>query len=195
MRDEQREESLDALGLKKAPEARIPGLWEQEAPPSGSALLNFKKALQLVDPIETAAFSKYITNDIVIDQSLDAHSFSPDASRCITLRTDCPIPSTYKIFRSTGIGTLPNSHNHYLWLAQEFRRHFIELGARAIAPPLLFRTNGASGTVPFIGLIMKLDTRPKDGMTVIDQGANWALLGPRAPEVRLDEGESISDVK
>jgi hypothetical protein len=106
-----------------------------------------------------------------------------------------PVPSNRKVFRATGIGNEPNAHNHYLWLAQELGRHVEELGARAIAPPLIFRTSGATGTVPFLGCILKLDVRPKDGQTVLDQGANWALLGHRPPQVRLDEGETLEDVK
>jgi hypothetical protein len=191
----QRADALERLGLDKAPEARLPGLWEQDAPPPGKALLNFKKALQLVDPIETASFEKYIPDGVVIDQAMDTRAFNPEASRCVMLRTDQPIPSNYRVFRSTGIGTEPNTNNHYMWLAQELGRHILELGARAISPPLIFRTSGSNGTVPFIGLIMKMDTRPADGMTVADQGANWGLLGQRAPEVRLDEDETIEDVK
>lgn len=192
----ERQQALDALGLANAPAPRLPGLWEQPAAPPGKQILNFKKALQLVDPIETATFAKYIPDDVIIDQAMDARSFSTEGSKCVMLRTDVPIPSVRAVFRSTGIGSEPNAHNHYLWLGQELGRHFLELGARAMAPPLVFRTNGANGTVPFLGLVMRLDLRPKDGQTVLDQGANWALMGEkRAPRVVLEDGESVDDVK
>lgn len=194
MKDE-KAEALKLLGLDRAPDARLPGLWEHDAPPPGRALLNFKKALQLVDMLETAAFEKYIPDGVVIDQTMDARAFSPEYSKCVMLRTDQPIPSNRRVFASTGIGVEPNAHNHYLWLAQELGRHVLELGARAIAPPLIFRTCGADETVPFLGLILKIDPRPTDGLTALDQGANWALLGQRPPEVRLDAGETVSDVK
>jgi len=186
------EEVLKTLGLDKLPDPRIPV--PDSHPPPGNGLLNFKKAVQLVDYLETAAFTKYIPDGVNIDQSMDSASFDPEASRCISLRTDLPIPSNRKVFGATGIGAEPNAQNHYLWLAQELGKHVEELGARAIAPPLVFRTNGANGTVPFLGLIMKLDLHIPDGKTVLDQGANWALMGPRAPEVRLEGDESPSDV-
>jgi hypothetical protein len=158
--------------------------------PVGSAMLNFKKALQLVDPLETAAFERYLPDGIVIDQSMDAAAFHPEASKCISFRTDLPIPSNTRVFASTGIGTEQNAQNQYLWLAQELGRHWEELGARAMAPPLVFRTNGHGGTVPLLGLIMKLDLRPADERA----GANWGLMGPRVSKVELDEDESIESV-
>ena len=190
-----RAEALKTLGLDRAPDARIPGLWEQDAPPPGRAMLHFKKALQLVDPIETAAFAKYIPDGVVIDQEMDARQFHRDYSKCVMLRTDQPIPSNRRVFAATGIGTEPNAHNHYLWLAQELGRHFLEMGAAAIAPPLLFRTSGADGTVPFLGLVMKLKVKRTDGADALDGGANWALMGPRSPKIELEGDESISDVK
>jgi hypothetical protein len=192
---DQRADALKALGLDKAPDARVPGLWEQDAPPPGRALLHFRKAVQLVDPIETAAFEKYIPDGVIIDQSMDARHFHKDYSKCVMLRTDQPIPSNRRVFASTGIGVEPNAHNHYLWLAQELGRHFLEMGADAIAPPLLFRTSGADGTVPFLGLVMKLRPKIPDGQTALDVGANWAMLGPRTPEVVLEGNETTADLK
>lgn len=183
---ERRDEVLKALGLSKTPDPRME-MPEEHPIPVGSAMLNFKKALQLVDPLETAAFERFIPNHIVIDQSLDARAFHPEASKCITFRTDLPIPSNRRVFSSTGIGTEQNAQNQYLWLSQELERHWTELGARAMAPPLLFRTNGSDGTVPLLGLMMKLDLRPSD-----DVGkANWGLLGHRMNKIELDEDETL----
>lgn len=163
---------------------------EEHPIPVGSALLNFKKALQLVDPLESAAFEKYIPDGVVIDQTMDARVYHPEASKCITFRTDLPIPSNRRVFASTGIGTEQNAQNQYLWLAQELGRHWEELGARAMAPPLVFRTHGANGTVPLLGLMLKLDLRPKDE----NAKANWGLLGHREPTVVLDEDEDLENV-
>lgn len=186
------EEILDRLGLDKMPPPRIAGLEDSyKQMPSGSQLLNFKKALQLVDPIETAAFEPYIPDDVVIDQSIDPRSFSPDTSRAIMLRTDIPIPSNLRVFRSTGISRTPNAHNHYRWLGQELSRHMLEFGSRAVSPPLIFRTHGADKTAPLLGMIIKLDPRKRHE----NAGANWALMGERVPEVVLDENETLDDVK
>jgi hypothetical protein len=188
------QEILSKLGLDRPPTGRYE-VGVPHSQPSGSQLLNFKKALQLVDPIETASFGRYIPNDLVIDQSIDTRVFDPENSKMVPIRTDLPIPSGPKVYRATGIGSEPNAHNHYLWLAQELRRHVIELGARATSPPLIFRTHGYGGTVPLLGAMFTLDTRPPTGLTKDDIGANWALLAPKAPQVHLDEDESPEDVK
>lgn len=163
---------------------------EEHPVPVGSAVLNFKKALQLVDRLETASFDRYIPDGIVIDQTMDATAFHPEASKCITFRTDLPIPSNRRVFSSTGIGTEQTAQNQYLWLAQELGRHWEELGARAMAPPLVFRTHGHNGTVPLLGLVMKLDLRPRDE----GEQVAWGLLGQRANKVELDEDESLENV-
>ncbi len=190
----EQKEILQKLGLDTLPGPRYQ-VTDPHHIPSGSQLLNFKKALKLVDAIETAAFGRYIPDTLIVDQSLDSRAFSAAHSRAIMIRTDLPIPGGPKVFRSTGIGAEPNTHTHYLWLAQELKRHVDELGATAISPPLIFRTSGHDDTAPLLGAVFKLDLRPKDGQTAEDMGANWALLGPRAPQVHLDEDESLEDVK
>jgi hypothetical protein len=168
----------EKLGLDKIPDPRMPVPHALPDPGKGD-LVNYRKAVALVDPIETAAFEKYLDPEMVIDQEMDTRAFHPEQTRALTIRTDMPIPTNNRIFKSTGIGAETNSQNYYLWLAQEIKRHWIELGCRAISRPYVFRCSGASGTVPFIGVIFKVDTRPKDGQTNLDQGANWALLTPK----------------
>ena len=187
-------EILSSLGLDRPPTGR----YEVGVPhtvPIGSRLLNFKKALQLVDPIETASFGRYIPNDLVIDQSIDTRVYNPDTSRMVPIRTDLPIPTGPKVERATGIGAEPNAHNHYLWLATELKRHVVELGASAVSPPLIFRTHGYGGTVPLLGAMFSLVVRPADGLTKEDVAANWAVLAPKAPKVELEDGETPEDVK
>lgn len=178
---------LEKLGLDKLPEPRVEVPHELPAPGLGD-LVNYRKAIALVDPIETAAFDRYLDSEIVIDQEMDTRAFNAEQTRAVTIRTDRPIPSNKKVFKSTGISAEPNSHNYYLWLAQEVRKHWLELGCRSISRPYVFRCSGASGTVPFIGVVFKVDLRPKDGQTKLDQGANWGLLTPKkSPTLQTDE--------
>ncbi len=154
-------------------------------------MLRYRKVLSLIDPIETAAFERYIPWGIQIDQSLDARVFHPEYTRAISIRSDVPIPTAARIEKSTGIGAAPTAHNHYLWLATELVRHRDELGFAACAPPLIFRTNGAEGTQPLVGWITKVRYAVPDGQTTLDVGSNWGLLTQkhRTPEVHLEDGE------
>ena len=176
---------LEKLGLDKLPEPRfeVP----HEIPKQGLGdLVSYRQAMAIHDPIETAAFHRYLDDWIVIDQSINTGSFDPESTRAVTIPWKREIPSNKRIFRSTGIGKEPNAHNHYLWMAQEVARHVTELGARAISPPWVFRTSGAEGTEALLGVIFKVDVRPENGQTKLDIGANWALLGPNKTQAILD---------
>ena len=186
--------ALEVLGLDRAPDPRYK-VTDPHTVPSGKQLLNHKKAIQLVDAIESASFMRFVPDDIQIDQSLDARLFHPQYSRAVMLRTDLPVPSGPKIAKVLGITGEATAENHYRWLWVEVRRFITELGATAISPVLITRTNGANGTIPLLIASFKLDLRPATGQTFDDIGANLALLGHRAPEVRLDEGETLEDVK
>lgn len=188
------EEALRALGLDKAPDPRYK-VADPHTVPSGSQMLNHKKVLQLVDPIESAAFMRFLPDDILIDHSLDARVFHGSYSRSVLLRTDLPVPTGPKVQKVLGITNEATAENHYRWLWVEVRRYISGLGARAVSPVLISRTHGYGGTTPLLIASFKLDLRPKDGQTLDDLAANFALLGPRAPEVRLDEGETLEDVK
>jgi len=184
------EEIKRKLGVDRLPDPRLPVPHELPTPGKGD-LVNYRKALELVDIIETAAFEKYLPDDVVIDQTVDTRAFDPGSTRAISIRTDMPIPSNYRIFRSTGIGREPNSHNYYLWMAQEIKRHVLELGACAISRPYIFRVGGQQKTVPFIGAIFKVIVKPKDGQTELDMGARWGLLTPKSERtLSSDRGEN-----
>lgn len=185
------EEVLKNLGLDKMPEARLPG-----SDPVGNvnprSNIVFKMAVQLIDPIESAAFMKYLPDWIVVDQSLDPRSFDPDHSRAMSLFTDAPIPMHPKISKALGMTSEPNAQNHYIWLAQDVARHVVELGASAISPVHIFRTSGGDGNRPLLGAIFKVKYDIPDGLSREDVGANLGHLGGKRLEVHLKDSESVS---
>jgi hypothetical protein len=181
-------EALDDLGLSEEPAQRwetTPGI------PDLGGLVQFKKALSCIDPLDTAAFEHYIPDSVVIDQAIDTRAYVRGWSRAIVIPTDVPIPTGPMVTRSTGIYSEPTAPNHYRWLALEVKRHFDELGARAIGPPLIFRTSGYGGTRPLLGVIMKLDLTPPDGQDW-QPAANWGMLhnqrDPTAEEKKQWQG-------
>lgn len=184
--DYTQEDVLAELGLDQMPPARLPGLEQKKI--AGGGMLKWKKAVQLIDPIETAAFMRYAPDDIPFDQSLDPIPFSPDHSRALSIRTDVPIPMHPKIAKATGMTAEPTAQNHYIWLWIEVDRHLIELGAKAVSPVKIFRTSGAEGTWPLLGALFKLSFAVPDGLARADIGANWGVLSDRrTPEIHVDE--------
>lgn len=182
-----KEDVLKELGLDQMPEARLPG-----SAPAGNinprSNMKFKMAVQLIDAIESAAFMKYLPDWIVIDQSLDPRSFDPEHSRIMSLFTDIPIPMHPKIAKALGMTDQPHAQNHYIWLAQDVARHISELGASACSPVHIFRTSGAEGHRPMLGVIFKLKFDVPDGLTREHLGANLGLLSDkRNPEIHTDE--------
>jgi hypothetical protein len=183
-----KETVLKDLGLDQMPAPRLKGL--EHATPTGGSMLKWKKAVQLIDEIESCAFERFIPDALEIDQSMDPRSFNPDNSRVISIFTDIPIPMVERISRSTGITEAPTAENHYLWLALEVDRHVIELGAEACSPIKIFRLHGSDGTRPLLGAMFKL--RFPSNVAREDIGANWGLLSEKArnPEVRLEDSET-----
>ncbi len=177
-----REEVLKELGLDKmpAPRTEVP---QEHAPIMGHSLLNYRKALQTVDVLETAAFEPYIPLDVEIDASIDPTAFHPELSKAIMFRTDVPIPSNDRVLKATGIGAEQTPHNQRKWLAQSFRRFYDELGVRALSRPLVFRWGSA--TPPMFGCILKIDPRKR----YENAGANWALLGEKRTTQVVAENE------
>jgi hypothetical protein len=168
------------------PEARLQGV--DKAPPSATSMMTFKMAVSIVDPIESAAFMRYLPDRIRVDQDLDARDFSPDHSRAISIFTDEAIPLHPKIARALGMTEEPNAHNHYIWLANEVDRHLNELGAVSVSPVLIFRTSGGMGHRPLLGALFKLRYEIPDGQTRYDIGSNLGLLtDKRTPELHVDE--------
>jgi len=173
-----REEIRKELGLDKLPEARLPG-----AEPAGNtnprSNITFKMAVQLVDPIESEAFMRYLPDWIPVDQSLDPTSFDPQHSRAMSLFTDEKIPMHPKIARALGMTEVPHAQNHYIWLAQDVARHISELGAEAVSPVRIFRTSGGNGHRPMLGCIFKVRYDLPDGLTRADIGSNIGLIMDR----------------
>ena len=183
-----REEVRKELGLDKLPEARLQG-----AEPAGNinprSGITFRMAVQLIDPIESEAFMRYLPDWIPVDTSLDPTTFDPDHSRVMSLFTDAKIPMHPKIARALGMTEEPHAQNHYIWLAQDVARHLSELGAAATSPVRIFRTSGGDGNRPLLGAIFKLRYELADGLTRYDIGANLGVLTDkhRTPELHVDE--------
>lgn len=188
-----REDIRKELGLDKLPEARLPG-----AEPAGNlnprSNITFRMAVQLIDPIESEAFMRYLPDWIQVDQSLDPTSFDPGHSRVMSLFTDQKIPMHPKIARALGMTDQPHAQNHYIWLAQDVARHVVELGAAATSPVRIFRTSGGDGNRPLLGAIFKLRYEIPTGLTREDIGSNLGLLMDKArtPEVHLEDGETVT---
>lgn len=191
MQEFTKEEVLQKLGLDKMPEARMKGL-EQREIPSGGGMLKWKKACQLLDAIESAAFMRYCPDGIVVDQSLDPTSFDPSHSRIISIPTDRPAPVNPKITRATGISANNTAQDQYLYLWTEVVRYVMELGASAISPIRVFRTSGAEGTVPLLGAVFKLDYKIPDGLTREDIGSNLGWLSDKKNNAVLDESAPVA---
>lgn len=178
MTPEEKEAICGELGIDKLPALRYDDVPEEHPPVTGGGLMTYKKVLALIDPIATAAFERFIPAHVVIDSSLSARDFHPFLCKGISFRTDLPVPSNDRIFRSTGVPGGVGEKAWYPWLAVELQKMFDGYGARAVSPPLLWRTNGHEGTVPLLGFIVKLDIRPKDGETIEDTTASMGLLAP-----------------
>ncbi len=193
MQEYTEESVLKELGLNQLPAPRLKGL--DKAPPSGSSMIKWKMAVALIDTIETGAFERYIPDWIEIDQSIDPRSFDPDTSRALSVFTDIPIETIpEKIRNAIGLTLDGGARNHYIMLANDISRYVVELGAAAVSPIHVFRTNGAEGHRPILGAVFKLSYRIPDGQTRYDIGSNLGLLTERQPEIHLDENETIKDV-
>ena len=167
-----KEEILKELGLDKLPAPRV------DAPTGPGGLRGSVKWIQcrdLVDPLETAAFHEFLDPSIVIDQSLDAKTWVKDACFGAAIPWKREIPSNYRIWRSTGIGATPHAKNLYLWLAAVVKAQWDLLNVRAVAPPLVFRTNGHDGTEALLGCLLKFDMRRRAG----EGPASLALLSEK----------------
>ena len=167
---------LEELGLSDFPTPRLEVPEAHPLPVKG--YMTYQKCLTCVDPLATAAFEKYIPASCHIDQGLSARDFHPYWTKGVSIRTDIPAPSDPRIARLTGVPAVADERAWYPWLAIELKKLYDGYGARAVSPPLIWRTNGHEGTVPLIGLIAKFDLTPKDGQTIEDQTASMAVLAP-----------------
>jgi len=178
-----RDEIKRQLGIDKLPPPRLEGLPDVADVQrlSGRGALRYRKLTSLIDPIETAAFVRYIPSDVCIDQTLDGRVFHPENSIARSIRTDIEIPVVPKVTAATGITAAPTAENHYIWLAGLLKWAKDELGFAACAPPLIFRTNGAQGTWPLLGFITMVRYEIPDGLTKWNLGARIGLLTPKNP--------------
>lgn len=176
---EEKEIAAD-LGLDELPPPRYADLpREQPDPEEATEVMNFKKALALVDPVATAAFSRYIPDMIPVDQSLDSRSWSRGYSFAVRTPTDKPIRVNPKITAATGITGARNEKNWYMLIAQRMLQLYIEMGAYSMSPPLIYRTtvrDKRTNARPTVGAIFKFGRRPPDGMTLASIQASWGVI-------------------
>lgn len=206
MTPERERELATQLGLDAVPKLRY-----DQAPDENKKLehlVNFKKALTLVDALRTAGFERFIPDDCYIDPGMDARSFSEGMSDAVLIRTDVPPPvdprnpTNRKVARALGIPFRLDDQAYFHWLGIELRQHYRSYGARRMAAPFVFAGRGnrkIAGAKPFIGLIMKFARNSEDspanwgaivppGMTI--KAANRVLAVPELDEARKIETET-----
>jgi len=124
------------------------------------------KAVKCIDALATAAFERYIPDELQVDQRLDARLLKRDMTFGCAIPTDIPVPTNRKIARALGIP--PNCRDESAFfpaLAARMCQIAEQLGVNRLAPPLVFRCDGEPGVSrPLIGLILKFDRTPPDGM-------------------------------
>lgn len=156
-------EILEELHLERVPEPRydvpIP-----RSPEEVQASVNHRKAVACVDPLETAAFERFIPDGVVIDQTIDSRSFAPGCTFAVCVPTERPAPVNEKITAATGITNEINRQNHFLELAIWIKRAYDEYGATGMSAPLVFRTEGGPDalgrpTQAMIGAICVFDRK------------------------------------
>lgn len=174
------------MGLHKVPELRYDDVPDENVPLEKK--INLRKALMLVDRIQTAAFEFYIPDEIIIDQTMDATVYSEGRTFAELVRTDIPPPSNDRIARATsrpdlgpGVRPVLSDRDFMVWLSLVFKWYWTGLSARRAAPPLIFSGRGDRrkwGAKPFLGIIMKFDRTPADGRTVDDMVASVGVMVP-----------------
>jgi len=180
MNPDRQKELARQLGLDGVPKLRY-----EEAPDENPSLdhqINFRKAVQLIDPIRTAAFEGFIPEKCVIDQEMDGHVFVEGKSDALLIRTDVPPPvdprfnaANRLVTRATKIPFRLDDRAFFIWLGCELDLRWISWGARRMAPPLIFAGRGDSkvpGARPFIGLILQF------ARGLWDAPADWGAIVP-----------------
>lgn len=185
MKPERAQELAEQLGLSRPPAPRYDDLPMDNA--EMGRLVNFRKAIMLVDRILTSAFWPFIPDECVIDNMMDATSYSPGNCFCSMVRTDVPPPVNQKITRVTGMTKTLETRNFLLWMGIILKEHWTALRPRSMAPPLLFQTRGdpkVPGARPAIGLCMKFDLRPPDGSSLDEIFANYGAIVPGGTKIK-----------
>lgn len=166
-------EAMKKMGLSELPKPRYDDLPAVPETPDIGKLVNHSKAKMLVDPILTAKFARYIPDVMQIDQAIDTLSYRPDWSFCIHVRTDIAPSVSAKMTRVTGIRPVIDDGNFMLWLGREMQNYANVLGTFRIGPPQVFRTKD------MMGVMVKYDRTPQDGLRFEDSEADIGLLMPQ----------------
>lgn len=163
---------------------QVPALRYERAPDENVKMeraVNFRKALQCVDPLRTAAFERYIPDCCVIDMEVATAVYCEGMNDAVLIRTDVPPPldpsnpSNLKVSHATGIPYRLDDQAFFIWLGKELELRWVAWGARRMGPPLVFCGRGdpnTPGAQPFIGLIMKF------ARNVSDVPADWGAIIP-----------------
>lgn len=191
-------------GLDEVPVPRYDDVPAGNAPSSTAGLITFKKAIMLVDHLRTAAFHRYLSDSILIDQTMDSSVWSPQHSFSVMVRTDVPPPVNERITRATGIRATQDDRDFFMWLRDVVYQQWTILGAKKMAPPLIYAGGShawrfskklwADGARPFMGVIAKYDWTP--GVF----GATPGVIVPHDAHiadanrmmVRMEEGDTPS---
>lgn len=188
---EREQELARDMGLDKAPTPRYSDIPKPNQNIGG--LIQFRKALMLVDPLRTAAFHRYLNDSLFVDQTMDASVWSQEQSFAVMVRTDVPPPVNDPITRATGIRPTTDDQDYFRWLATCVLEQWTVLAARKMAPPLIFAGGGkhwrrdpklkAAGAVPFMGVISKYERGPA-------LGANYGVIVPSGEKIE-DEHRAV----
>jgi hypothetical protein len=186
---EREKELAEAYGLDEVPTPRYEDLPDPNKPNSTSGLVSFHKALMLVDRLRTAGFHRYLHDSCAVDQTMDASVWSPEHSFAVQIRTDVPPPVNERITRATGIRPTKDDRDFFIWLANVVAEQWTVLGARKMAPPLIYcggdhwnrwsKKERIAGAKPFMGVISKYQ------WNVGQYGAEYGVIVP--------VGQSIKD--
>lgn len=183
MTPERAEQLAKQMGLDEVPKSRYTDLPPDNLPMG--RLVEFKKMVMLCsDSILTNSFWRYIPDCVVIDHMMDGSVYSGENCFATLIRTDIPPPVNEKITRVTGIRPTMDFENYLLWLGLILKEYWTAMKPRAMAPPLLCRGYGGRlyrripGAKPFVGMAMKFDLRPPDGLTMRDVQPQYGCLLP-----------------
>lgn len=166
---------LKELHLERVPEPREAVPMPRATYRDSSNIINFRKALSCVDSLETAAFSRFIPDNVTVNQQIDTRSYVPTWSLAFMIPTDQPVPMNEKVaaFLKVKITDAHTKEAYFAELGAQISNAYSQYGARAISPPLVFSTSGAKtetgkSTTPFLGVIVTFDRTPPDGQTQLD---------------------------
>jgi hypothetical protein len=186
-------EILRECGLAEVPKIRYEDLPGPVGSTDTSRLVNWAKARQLVDPLMSARFERFIPDDIVIDLTIDTSSFKDEWSICPTVRRDIKPPVNDLVTRQTGITESLDLDNLMRWLALEIGNIATAFGTKRMGRPMVWMTtqkDESRGIYPLLGVMCKFDRTPPYGMTQDEMTANLGVLTP--PPIESMDPEEIA---